>query len=155
MQSLNLKKSTKNRIFGMKLTAKPENLNEMGKNTLSEQLGIEIIEVGDNYLKGTMPVDSRTKQPAGILHGGASVAFAETLGSVASYSMVAPSGKQIVGLEINANHLRPATEGLVYGMAKAIHLGRKTHVWQIDITNASDKLVCVCRFTVMIIEPLA
>ncbi|WP_341227237.1 hotdog fold thioesterase [uncultured Arcticibacterium sp.] len=139
----------------MKLTAKPENLNKMGQNTLSEHLGIEITEVGDDYIKGTMPVDKRTKQPAGILHGGASVAFAETLGSVASYSMVASSGKQIVGLEINANHLRPVTEGLVYGMAKAIHLGRKTHIWQIDITNESKKLVCVCRFTVMIIEPLA
>ncbi|AWV98976.1 hotdog fold thioesterase [Arcticibacterium luteifluviistationis] len=139
----------------MKLTANLKNLNEIGKNTLSEHLGIEIIEVGDDYLKGTMPVDNRTKQPAGILHGGASVAFAETLGSIASYAIVASSGRQIVGLEINANHLRPVTTGLVYGTAKAIHLGRKTHVWQIDISNDQNKLVCVCRFTVMIIEPLA
>jgi 1,4-dihydroxy-2-naphthoyl-CoA hydrolase len=132
-----------------------EKLNKLGKNTLSENLGIEIIDFGDDFIKGKMPVDERTKQPDGILHGGASVAFAETLGSIASYMVAKDSGKQIVGLEINANHIRACRNGYVFGTAKAVHLGRKTHIWQIEIKNEEDKMVCICRFTSMIIEPLA
>jgi len=100
-----------------------------------------------------MPVDHRTRQPFGILHGGASVVLAETLGSVASYlCLTDPVKQRAVGLEINANHLRPVSEGWVYGKVTAVHLGRKTHLWDIKITNEGGKLVCVSRITVMIVE---
>ena len=139
----------------MSSTLDLEKLNEIGKNTLNENLGIEIIDHGKDFIKGRMPVDKRTKQSYGILHGGASVALAETLGSIASFMVIKDSGKQIVGLEINANHLRSVRSGYVYGTARAIHLGRKTHIWEIEIRNEEDKLVCISRFTSMIIEPLA
>jgi 1,4-dihydroxy-2-naphthoyl-CoA hydrolase len=139
----------------MSSTLDLEKLNEIGKNTLNENLGIEIIDHGKDFIKGRMPVDKRTKQSDGILHGGASVALAETLGSIASFMVIKDSGKQIVGLEINANHLRSVRSGYVYGTARAIHLGRKTHIWEIEIRNEEDKLVCISRFTSMIIEPLA
>jgi 1,4-dihydroxy-2-naphthoyl-CoA hydrolase len=125
-----------------------EQLKERSRNTLMEQLGIEYLEIGDDYLKARMPVDHRTKQPEGILHGGASVALAETLGSVAAGMCVDRERKSIVGLEINANHVRPVTAGWVTGVTKPIHVGRTTQLWEIRIYNDQEKLVCVSRLTV-------
>jgi 1,4-dihydroxy-2-naphthoyl-CoA hydrolase len=129
-----------------------EKLNELSRGTLAEAIGIEFTAFGDDWLEATMPVDHRTKQPAGLLHGGASVALAETLGSVASVLHVDPSRQSVVGLEINANHIRSMREGQVTGRVKAIHLGRTTHLWEIRITDGSDKLVCLSRLTVMILD---
>jgi 1,4-dihydroxy-2-naphthoyl-CoA hydrolase len=109
-------------------------------------------EIGDNYLKGTMPVDHRTKQPYGLLHGGASVALAETLGSVASALVVDHSKYMCVGLEINANHIGSARNGFVTGTASPIHLGKSTHVWDIKIHDENQKLICISRLTVAIIK---
>jgi 1,4-dihydroxy-2-naphthoyl-CoA hydrolase len=125
-----------------------EQLNAQSKNTLAEHLAIEFIEIGDDYLKARMPVDSRTKQPAGLLHGGASVALAETLGSVAAYLCIDMAEKSVVGIEINANHIRPATHGWVTGMAKPIHVGMTTQIWDIRIYNEKNHLVCITRLTV-------
>ena len=125
---------------------------EMSKNTLSDHLGIEFLEKGENYITARMPVDHRTRQPFGILHGGASVALAETLGSIASvFCLDDPAKQKAVGLEINANHLRPVTEGWVYGKVTPIHIGRRTHIRDIRITNEEEKLVCVSRLTVAIV----
>lgn len=125
---------------------------QMSKNTLSDHLGIEFLEKGDNYLVARMPVDHRTKQPFGLLHGGASVALAETLGSIASVLCLDDPVKQkAVGLEINANHLRSVTEGWVYGKVTPIHIGKRTHIWDIRITNEEQKPVCVSRLTVAIV----
>jgi 1,4-dihydroxy-2-naphthoyl-CoA hydrolase len=125
-----------------------DQLKEMSKNTLIEHLGIEYLEIGDDYLKAKMPVDSRTKQPTGLLHGGASVALAETLGSMAAALCVNREKKTIVGLEINANHIRPVNDGWVTGVTKPIHVGNTTQIWEINIYNEEDKLVCVSRLTV-------
>jgi 1,4-dihydroxy-2-naphthoyl-CoA hydrolase len=122
------------------------------KDTMMEAIGIEIIEITPNSLKGRMPVDNRTVQPMRILHGGASVALAETLGSMASGFVIDLSQYLCVGLEINANHLRPVNSGYVYGEAKPIHLGRKTHVWSIEIKNEEGKMVCISRITMSIID---
>jgi 1,4-dihydroxy-2-naphthoyl-CoA hydrolase len=127
-------------------------LTERSKNTLMEHLGIEYLEIGDDFLKARMPVDSRTKQTAGILHGGASVALAETLGSIAAGLCVDRETKRIVGLEINANHIRSATDGWVIGVARPIHVGKTTQIWEIRIYNEQDKLVCVSRLTVANID---
>jgi 1,4-dihydroxy-2-naphthoyl-CoA hydrolase len=124
----------------------------LGKNTLGEQLGMEFTEIGEDYIKGTMPVDHRTKQPYGLLHGGASVALAETLGSIGSALVVDQSKFNCVGLEINANHLRSVRDGFVTGIAKPIHIGASTHVWDIRITDQRDKLVCISRLTVAVIK---
>ncbi len=130
-----------------------EYLNTIGQNTLSEHLGIEMIEIGDDYLRAKMPVDHRTVQPFRILHGGASVAFAETLGSVASVMCVDPSLYQVVGVEINANHLSSATEGsVVFGTVRPIRVGRTIHVWDIDITNEKGKKMCVSRMTTAVVK---
>ena len=129
-----------------------EQLKESSKNTMIEHLGIEYLEIGDDYLKARMPVDHRTTQPAGILHGGASVALAETLGSIAAGLCVDREKKTIVGLEINANHIRPVTDGWVTGVTKPIHVGNTTQVWEIKIYNEQDKLVCVSRLTVANID---
>ena len=115
-------------------------------------LGIEITEIGEDYLVGRVPVDRRTKQPFGILHGGVSVVLAETLGSVASF-FACPEGHRAVGLDINANHIRATSEGWVTGTARAIHLGRTTHVWQIDMVNDAGDLTCVSRLTMAILAP--
>lgn len=112
-----------------------------------DHLGIEFLEVGDDYVKARMPVDRRTIQPFGLLHGGASVALAETLGSVAANLCVDREKKMCVGLEINANHLRPVTNGFVYGVARPVHVGDTTQVWEIRILNEQDKLVCISRLT--------
>lgn len=125
---------------------------QMSKNSLGGHLGIEFLEKGEDYLIAKMPVDHRTKQPFGLLHGGASVALAETLGSIASVLCLDdPTKEKAVGLEINANHLRSVTEGWVYGKVTPIHIGRRTHIWDIKITNEEGKLVCVSRLTVAIV----
>lgn len=121
-------------------------------NTMVANLGIEFLEIGDDYLKAKMPVDERTIQPVGILHGGASVALAETIGSVAAHMTIDPSQFMSVGLEINANHIRSIKNGFVFGTGKPIHLGRKTQVWHIEILDENDKLISICRLTIAIIE---
>ena len=123
-----------------------------GKDTLGEHLGMQFIEVGDDYLKATMPVDKRTHQPYGLLHGGASVALAETIGSVASALIINPEKMMCVGLDINANHVRGVSEGLVTGIATALHLGGSTHVWDIKIYDNQERLVCVSRLTVALLK---
>jgi 1,4-dihydroxy-2-naphthoyl-CoA hydrolase len=129
-----------------------ESLNTFGKNTLPELIGIEFTELGDDFIIARMPVDSRTHQPFGILHGGASVVLAETIGSIASMLCLEnPELQKAVGLEINANHLRAVKTGWVYGKVTPIHVGAKTHVWDIKITNEENKPVCICRLTTMII----
>jgi 1,4-dihydroxy-2-naphthoyl-CoA hydrolase len=121
------------------------------QNTMADYIGIEWVELGVNYLKAKMPVDHRTKQPYGLLHGGASCVLAETVGSIAS-AMVIDHAKFIcVGLEINANHVRSAREGYVTGIATPLHLGSNTHVWDIKIYDEVNKLVCVSRLTVAVI----
>ena len=130
----------------------PQDLNLLGKNTMGEYIGIEVTEIGDNYLKAKMPVDDRTRQPYGILHGGASAALAETLGSVASALVIDQTQYDCVGLEINANHIRAVREGYVYGTVIPLHIGRTTHVWDIKIYDEREKLVCVSRLTVAIIR---
>jgi 1,4-dihydroxy-2-naphthoyl-CoA hydrolase len=128
-----------------------DDLIALGKNTMSEHIGIEFTEIGENYLKGRMPVDHRTNQPYGLLHGGASCALAETLGSIASALVIDQAAFICVGLEINANHIRSARKGFVTGTAIPLHLGKSTHVWDIKITDEDHKLVCVSRLTVAII----
>ena len=120
--------------------------------SMSSHIGIEFLELGEDYLTAKMPVDERTKQPFGILHGGASVVLAETLGSVAATCVIDISKYLAVGLDINANHIRTVREGYVYGKAKPIHIGRKTHVWEIKIKNEENKLVCISRITMAIID---
>ena len=129
-----------------------EKMREWSKNTMVDHLGIEITECGDNYICGKMPVDHRTHQPMGLLHGGASVALAETLGSIGAALQVDLSRKACVGLEINANHLRSVREGWVYGRATALHAGRSTQVWETKITNEAGELVCISRMTVAVID---
>lgn len=127
-----------------------QDLAPLGKGTMSEYIGIEFTELGDDHIKARMPVDHRTKQPYGLLHGGASAVLAETLGSVASALVVDHTKFYCVGVEINANHLRPAREGYVTGHATPLHLGRQMHVWDIKIYNEENKLVCVSRLTVSV-----
>lgn len=131
---------------------KIEDIQWMLKDNMCETIGIEITELTDNSLKGKMPVDKRTVQPMNILHGGASVALAETLGSIASNLIVDNSKYACVGLDINANHLRPASGGYVYAEAKIIHIGKKTHVWSIEIKNEEGKMVCISRLTMAVIS---
>ncbi|MBH30682.1 MAG: esterase [Candidatus Marinimicrobia bacterium] len=129
-----------------------EEIGRIEATGLNSRIGIEITEVGDDYLKGTMPVDDRTKQPAGLLHGGANCVLAETLASWAATLVIDPSQNRAVGLEINANHIRSATEGEVTGVSRPIHIGRQTHVWEVKIKRQDGKLSCVSRVTMAIIE---
>ena len=129
-----------------------EELNENRKGTLIENLGILFTEIGADFVRGTMPVNARTVQPYGLLHGGASVALAETLGSMGAAMCVDAEEYQVVGQEINANHVRAARGGLVTGTARAVHLGGRTHVWTIDIVNDAQKLVCISRITMAVIK---
>ncbi len=129
-----------------------EQINALCKGNMCEHLGIEITSVESDGLSGKMPVDNRTKQPMGLLHGGASVSLAETLGSIASSLCIDKEKQFCVGLEINANHLKAVKEGYVYGKAKAVHLGKKTHVWEIRITNEQQQLICISRLTVAVID---
>ncbi|HEV9038217.1 MAG TPA: hotdog fold thioesterase [Puia sp.] len=132
----------------------PEKIRPLAHQTMVEHIGIEFTEVGDDYLKARMPVDHRTRQPYGLLHGGASVSLAETLGSMASALVIDRQQYYCVGLEINANHVRGVREGWVTGIARPLHIGKTTHVWDIRIHDASDKLVCVSRLTVAIVANL-
>ncbi len=129
-----------------------EQLQKFSKNTMVEVLGIEFLELGNDFISARMPVDHRTHQPMGILHGGASIALAETLGSVASSLLIDLSKYNCVGIEINANHLKTARNGFVTGKATPIHIGKKTHIWEIKISNDNNDLVCISRLTAMIIE---
>jgi len=127
-------------------------ITPLGKGTMGEHIGIEFTEIGADFLKGHMPVDARTRQPYGLLHGGASCVLAETLGSVASALVIDPDRFICVGLEINANHIRGVREGMVTGTATPLHLGGTTHVWDIKIHDEREKLVCVSRLTVAILK---
>ncbi len=128
------------------------NLQKMGKNTMVEHLGIEFTDFGNDFIEARMPVDHRTHQPMGLLHGGASVVLAETLGSVASSLLIDLKKQACVGIEINANHITSVRHGYVTGKATPIHLGKKTHVWDIRITSDAGELVCISRLTVAIID---
>lgn len=127
-----------------------EHLNGERNINMPSNVGIEFLEIGEDYLKARMPVNEKTKQPFGILHGGASCVLAETLGSVASWMCIDPLQKIAVGLEINANHIRPVSEGFVTATCKPVQLGRTIHVWNIEIFKDDGKLSCVSRLTVMI-----
>jgi 1,4-dihydroxy-2-naphthoyl-CoA hydrolase len=129
-----------------------EELNRVSASTLNHSLGIVFTEIGDDFVRGTMPVDERTRQPYGLLHGGASVALAETLGSMGASMSVDTAQFQVVGQEINANHVRAARGGLVTGTARPVHIGGRTHVWTIDIVNDAQKLVCTSRITMAVIK---
>lgn len=134
-----------------KTTPNIAQFNAMAPNSMIGNLGIVFTEIGDDWVRGTMPVDGRTHQPYGLLHGGASVALAETLGSVAATCCVNPDTEMAVGLEINANHIRGVTEGIVTGTAKAVHVGRSTQVWEIRIEDERGKLVCISRITLAVV----
>ena len=139
----------------MSLWKKPTTLaliTASSANTAVSHLGIEFTEVGDDYLVARVPVDERTRQPFGLLHGGVSVVLAETLGSIGAY-YASPEGHHAVGLDINANHLRSATSGWVTGTARPVHVGRTTHVWQIELANDAGELTCVSRLTMAILAP--
>ncbi|RDV16369.1 hotdog fold thioesterase [Pontibacter diazotrophicus] len=131
-----------------------EQVKQWCKNTMMEYLGIEITEVGDDYVCGKMPVDHRTHQPMGLLHGGASVVLAESLASMGAALQVDLTKKACVGLEINANHIRGVREGWVYAKATAIHNGRSTQVWETKITNEAGDMVCISRMTVAVIDKI-
>lgn len=123
-----------------------DTLTEVSRNTATEHLGIEFLEVGDDFLRARVPVDARTRQPYGLLHGGVSVVLAETLGSLGAVFCAAP-GTHAVGLEINANHIRGASAGWVTGTARPLHMGRSTQVWQIELRDDAGQLTCVSRIT--------
>lgn len=127
-------------------------LNALVKNCIEEHLDIKIVEIGSDYISATMPVDGRTRQPFGILHGGASVVLAETLGSLATTLCLNQEKQYGVGIEVNANHLRQVRDGFVKGTSRPIHLGRKIHVWEIKICDDREKLVSICRLTVAILD---
>lgn len=129
-----------------------EEVRQKGDATMIEHIGIEITEIGENFLKGTMPVDRRTVQPVRILHGGASVTLAETLGSMAANLVVNDEKNYCVGLDINANHIRAVKSGLVTGLAKPLHIGASTQVWSIEITDEEGRLVCISRLTMAVLE---
>lgn len=126
--------------------------NERGKNTMAEHLGIEFIDAGEDFLTAKMPVDHRTKQPLGIMHGGASCVLAETVGSTAANFCVDQSQSYCVGLDINTNHIRSMREGFVIGIAKPFHLGKSTQVWSIEIRDENGKLVSVNRLTMAVLK---
>jgi 1,4-dihydroxy-2-naphthoyl-CoA hydrolase len=128
-----------------------DRINATRKNTLVEHLDIQVTEVGDDFVRGTMPVDARTHQPFGLLHGGASVALAETLGSMAANMTLDNRREMAVGLEINANHVRAVTSGRVTGTARALHLGRTTQIWEIRIEDEQSRLTCISRLTMAVV----
>ena len=127
-------------------------LNAISTNTAFDQLGMEFLEVGDDFIRARVPVDHRTKQPYGLLHGGVSVVLAETLGSCGA-AYACPEGYMAVGLDINANHIRGVTSGWVTGTARPVHIGRTTQVWQIDLHNDAGELSCVSRITMAVLPP--
>ena len=139
----------------MSLWKKPislSSINAMSANTAVGHLGIEFTEIGDDYLVARVPVDERTRQPFGLLHGGVSVVLAETMGSVGAYN-AAPEGWMAVGLDINANHLRAVKTGWVTGTARPVHIGKTTQVWQIDMVNDAGEPTCVSRITMAMLAP--
>ncbi|TFV94120.1 hotdog fold thioesterase [Algoriphagus kandeliae] len=129
-----------------------EQLNKSSEGTMVSHLGIKFTDIGDDSLTATMPVDDRTKQPMGLLHGGANVVLAETLGSVAASLTIDPTKQTCVGLEINANHLKSVRSGLVKGVVSPVHAGRSTQVWEIKIYNENESLCCVSRITMAILD---
>ena len=129
-----------------------EQIEAFQKNTMTDQLGIKITDYGNNYICGKMPVDHRTKQPYGLLHGGASVAFAETLGSIGAGMQIDYNNQSVVGIEINASHLKSIKKGWVYGRAQPLRVGKTIQVWDINITDKDDNLICVSRLTLAIIK---
>ena len=131
---------------------KIKRINESLQNTMASIIGIEITEVRDEYICGKMPVNERTVQPFGLLHGGASVALAETLGSIAGGIRVYPNNETVVGIEINASHLKSTQKGWVMGKAIPIRIGKKIHVWEIKITNEKNELICISRLTLAVIK---
>ncbi len=132
--------------------ATPENINAANEKTIAKLIGIEVLEIGDDFIRARMPVDERTHQPYGILHGGASVVLAETLGSMGANFVVDSSKYYCVGLDINANHISSVRSGWVEGVAKPIHIGRSTQVWEIRLTDEANKLVCISRLTMSVLE---
>jgi len=135
----------------MEKQEKLKRINDGIQNTMTSTIGIEITDIGDDFICGKMPVDERTTQPFGLLHGGASVALAETLGSIGGGIKVYKNNETVVGIEINANHLKSARDGWVYGKATPIRIGKKIQVWNIEITNEDDDLICVSRLTLAVI----
>lgn len=129
-----------------------DEVNQFARGSMIEHLGIDFVEVGPDFLRGTMPVDHRTVQPFGILHGGASVVLAETLGSMAANLCIDTDTKLCVGLDISANHVRQVIDGRVAGTARPVHIGRKTHVWEIKIENENADLVCISRLTMIVLD---
>ena len=138
------------RLFNPGITI--EHLKSFSPNTMIEHLGIEITALGDDYIEAKMPVDHRTHQPFGLLHGGASVALAETLGSVAAHCTIDDQTKYCVGLEINANHIKSVKSGFVTGTTRPIHIGQRTQIWETRITNEKNELVCISRITMAVID---
>ena len=139
----------------MRIWTKPisvESITALSAGCAVSHLGIEFLEVGDDFIRGRVPVDARTRQPSGVLHGGVSVALAETLGSVAA-GHVAAEGHAVVGLDLNANHLKSARSGWVTGIARPVHIGRSTQVWHIDMHNDDGELTCVSRLTMAVLAP--
>ena len=132
-------------------TPNPSMMDKMSEGTIDQHLGIKITEVGDDYLIGTMPADSRTFQPYGIVHGGANVVLAETLGSMAGGHVIDSEHYLCMGQEVSATHLRPVSSGLVTGTARPIHLGRRSHVWEIRLTNGQGKLSCIAKLILAIV----
>ena len=129
-----------------------EQIEAFQKNTMTDQLGIKITDYGNNYICGKMPVDHRTKQPYGLLHGGASVAFAETLGSIGAGMQIDYNNQSVVGVEINASHLKSIKKGWVYGRAQPLRVGKTIQVWDINITDKDDNLICASRLTLAVIK---
>lgn len=140
----------------MSIWFKPYTLDDLNKfrgtttEHVNKHLGIDIVEIGDDFLKGTMPVDHRTVQPFGLLHGGVSCVLSETLGSVAAWMCIDADKQMAVGIEINANHLRPVTKGTITGICKPIQVGKSLHVWQTEMFNDEGKMNCISRLTVAI-----
>lgn len=139
-----------NGIWQIPLTL--EILKDWTQNTLAEHIGIEFTEIGTDYLRARMPVNSTTHQPFGVLHGGASATLAETVGSVAGGLCVDIETKMVAGLELNCNHVRPVREGYVYATARPIHIGNITHIWDIRILDEQERLVCVSRLTLIVLD---
>ena len=135
----------------MKKQEKLKRINDSIQNTMTSTIGIEITDIGDDFICGNMPVDERTTQPFGLLHGGASAALAETLGSIGGGIKVYSNNETVVGIEINANHLKSVRDGWVYGKATPLRIGKKIQVWNIEITNEDDDLICVSRLTLAVI----
>jgi 1,4-dihydroxy-2-naphthoyl-CoA hydrolase len=129
-----------------------EELTQSHIGTAVDHLGMEFLEVGDDFIRARVPVDKRTKQPFGLLHGGVSVVLAEALGSCGAH-YASPEGHRAVGLDINANHLKGATSGWVTGITRPVHIGRTTHVWQIDMRNDAGEMTCVSRITMAVLAP--